>query len=578
MKKWMMSLLCLLVLCSIFCSHELEKNILITGVIKNPKNNQIKIKLQSIPLDPDGQFRFVEKSDKSGYFDVDFGNQFALYLKPGDTIHLEVDAEQGLNGIKLTGDRLIINQFMVELAVESEKVNSNFSKNYQKIFILPEQNYINTINDLWKPLKEQFAEFKNESNQEDEHFIKTLQASILYSRANLLIRYPNWYRQFSGQSDYLPSEDYFKFLLELDLNDAALWEVEEYKEFLSSYLTIFSENMLKQTTRFENLNYKPYRAKMDVTLDTFSDPIIRSEMLYSFMSNLMSDYNHKGLDDLILLFRQNCTNPQYIKEIEKQISHDKAIRDKCTIQVFKSIDDVTLDVFLFSPSELEKGDKRAALAFFHGGGWESGKPEWGQMQCEHFSSLGLVCLSFQYRLTTQHDVTPVESIEDAKSAIRWIREHAEDLGIDPNRIVASGYSAGGHLAACTAMIAGFENPDEDHSISSKANAMMFWVTPFMVFKDGWFGQILKGKAKIEDCDPYTHVRPGLPPSIIFQGTEDDLVPVGSVKAFAKKMEEAGNRCDLHIYEGQTHLNWGDNNFDVLQKMEKFLESIGYLDL
>jgi hypothetical protein len=55
------------------------------------------------------------------------------------------------------------------------------------------------------------------------------------------------------------------------------------------------------------------------------------------------------------------------------------------------------------------------------------------------------------------------------------------------------------------------------------------------------------------------------------------VPFWSVKEFAKKMTAAGNRCDFHIYEGQTHLNWGDNARDVLEKMDKFLESIGYLD-
>ena len=90
------------------------------------------------------------------------------------------------------------------------------------------------------------------------------------------------------------------------------------------------------------------------------------------------------------------------------------------------------------------------------------------------------------RLTTQHDATPLESIADAKSAIRWIRENAEELGVDPDRIVASGYSAGGHLAMCTAMIDKFDESHEDHSISSAADALMIGVTPVKVFEDGWF--------------------------------------------------------------------------------------------
>jgi acetyl esterase/lipase len=365
---------------------------------------------------------------------------------------------------------------------------------------------------------------------------------------------------------------------ELDLNDPELFDLIEYKTFLNRYFFHKSEEALKSSPELRNRNYKSFRANMKVALDTFKDPMIRSEMMYPFMQNLMTDYNHKGIDDLIQAFKKNCTNQDYIAEIEKLYQADKAIRDKCVVKVYKTIGDVTLDVFLYSPSGIKKGEKRPALAFFHGGGWEAGKPEWGDMQCEHFSSLGLVALSFQYRLTTQHDTTPLEGIADAKSAIRWIRENAEELGVDPSRIVASGFSAGGHLAMCTAMIDKFDEPYEDHSISSAADALMLWVTPVKVFEDGWFKQILRNGADVKECDPDAHVRPGLPPSIIFQGTADDLIPLWTVKEFARKMTAAGNRCDLHIYEGQTHLNWGDNARDVLEKMDKFLESIGYMDL
>jgi acetyl esterase/lipase len=150
------------------------------------------------------------------------------------------------------------------------------------------------------------------------------------------------------------------------------------------------------------------------------------------------------------------------------------------------------------------------------------------------------------------------------------------IGHSLEKIVASGFSAGGHLSLCTTMIDKFDEPDEDQSVSSSANALFLWVTPVKVFADGWFKEILKGKADVSECDPAEHIRADLPPSIIFQGTADHLIPLWSVKEFVKNMKAVGNRCELNLYEGQTHLGWGDNGIDVMNKMDAFLASIGYI--
>jgi acetyl esterase/lipase len=128
---------------------------------------------------------------------------------------------------------------------------------------------------------------------------------------------------------------------------------------------------------------------------------------------------------------------------------------------------------------------------------------------------------------------------------------------------------------CTAMVAGYDEPEEDHSVSSAVDAMLLWVTPAKIFP-GWFDQMLDGKGSRSEFDPDKLLRPDLPPMVFFQGTADDTVPAWSVEAFVKKSQEIGNHCDLHMYEGQTHLGWGENAEDVLQKMAAFLESIGFI--
>lgn len=578
MRRLILSILVLICITSQLLLGNTKKSYILSGKIHNAQNPQISIQNQNVALNDRGYFYLSRSIDNPSYVSIDFGKKISLYLFPGDSLNLEIDTNKELDKIKVSGDRQEINRFLIHDEYEAEKLINHFNENYKTLFQLNEKEYVQKIDEFQRPFKDRLEKFIADQKVTDEYFIKTQKAIMLYSYSDNLLKYPSWHRKFSTNKTYQPSDGYYDFLKRVNFNNAELLDIKEYRTFLDVYLRIFSEKELENESLYSNKNYKPFRAKMKVALETFTNPTVRSEKLYSVLKKLFAEYYHKGINDIIDAFRNNCINQIYLEEIDRMIKNDKAIRESCVIKVYKKTNNVELDVFVYLPTDYRKGKKRAALAFFHGGGWECGKPEWGHGQCLHFSKLGIVCFSFEYRLTTQHDVTPLESIADAKSAIRWIREQAYEYNIDPNRIVASGYSAGGHLAACTAMIDNFDELTENQSISPAANALMFWVTPVKVFADGWFKQILKGRAKVKDCDPDEFIRSGLPPSIIFQGTADNIIPLWSVKQFANKMKAAGNRCELNIYEGQTHLGWGENVKDVYAKMDKFLESLGYFDL
>jgi len=84
----------------------------------------------------------------------------------------------------------------------------------------------------------------------------------------------------------------------------------------------------------------------------------------------------------------------------------------------------------------------------------------------------MVTARADYRVKSRHGVTPKECVDDARSAVRWFRENAGKLGVDPNRIVASGGSAGGHIAACTTLMP--EEELKDEKVSCKANALILF--------------------------------------------------------------------------------------------------------
>jgi len=268
------------------------------------------------------------------------------------------------------------------------------------------------------------------------------------------------------------------------------------------------------------------------------------------------------------------------------------------VEVYRQIGDVKLNAWIFEPKGHTATERRPAIVFFFGGGWQSGTPGQFLPQCRHLAERGMVAITVDYRVKGRQGVPPQECIRDAKAAIRWVRTNSSRLGIDPDRIAAGGGSVGGHLAAAVALVPGFED-DEKPVVSSMPNALVLF-NPAVVLApvEGQPDLLPADKAaairerangKPQEISPYHFVRSGMPPSIIFHGTNDEAVPFPTVVAFQKAMVAAGNRCELKEYEGQRHgfFNPGRgqgearaegtrNYYRTLKELDLFLESLGYL--
>jgi len=260
------------------------------------------------------------------------------------------------------------------------------------------------------------------------------------------------------------------------------------------------------------------------------------------------------------------------------------------VEIYKTVGDVDLQAYIFEPSKHRQGDNSAAIVFFFGGGWRQGSPNQFQPHAAYLASRGMVAIVADYRVSARHGVKAVECVRDAKSAIRWTRENAERLGIDPDRIVAAGGSAGGHLAACTGLIGDFDEGSEDTTISSVPNAMVLF-NPALVLApidDIPFGAervaSLTNRMGVDPArlSPYHHIVKGAPPTIIFHGREDTTVPFATAQAFTEAMEDAGNRCVLIAYDNQGHgfFNYGRNENEMFRattsEMHNFLQGLGYV--
>ncbi len=161
-----------------------------------------------------------------------------------------------------------------------------------------------------------------------------------------------------------------------------------------------------------------------------------------------------------------------------------------------------------------------------------------------------MAVSIQYRLSNE-SVTPIDALADVCSAFRWVRAQAATLGVDPNRVAASGVSAGGHLAAAAATI-GCDNAEGPYRTGGP-DALVLWSPALDVSADGHFRRLLRERATVEAYSPVEHVRPRMPPVHIVHGERDTLTPLGGARRFCERVNASGGRCELVVYPGVGHL-------------------------
>jgi acetyl esterase len=125
--------------------------------------------------------------------------------------------------------------------------------------------------------------------------------------------------------------------------------------------------------------------------------------------------------------------------------------------VYTSVGGVDLKLHVFNPEGHTAESAAPAIVLFFGGGWASGTVMQFAPQARHFAARGMVAIVADYRVSSRHKTTPFEAMADARSAIRWIRSHARELGVDASRLAAGGGSSGGHLALSAGV---FDTPDE----------------------------------------------------------------------------------------------------------------------
>ena len=202
----------------------------------------------------------------------------------------------------------------------------------------------------------------------------------------------------------------------------------------------------------------------------------------------------------------------------------------------------------FPPDHNPAKAKVPGIILFHGGGWQRGNLQQFRDACAYFASRGLVCATAEYQMLAKHAVAGLPAgesykracVTDAKSAIRWFKQNSGKLGIDPDRIITGGGSAGGHISALATMNPGLNDPGDPNDIDTSVVAYL-WFNPAFA----------PGDKSDPEIDILTHLKSDLPPAIVFFGDKDEW-KTGWDTAHAKWKSLGVETIDLRIAKGQPH--------------------------
>jgi len=224
--------------------------------------------------------------------------------------------------------------------------------------------------------------------------------------------------------------------------------------------------------------------------------------------------------------------------------------------VYKQTPQGELRMYFAMPADWSPNDKRPALIFFFGGGWTSGKVLAFDKEAEYFAKCGIVVGLADYRVRKRHGVALDKCAEDARSAVRWVRANCRNLGVDPKRVIAGGGSAGGHIAACTAIPEAPNSDTDDLRVSCMPNGLLLFYPVVNLLEGRWknakqnLSRFGIGEDLANKLSPLLHVTKAWPPTVFFTGTADIGIP--NAVLFHNKAKGAGATVELYVAEGRGH--------------------------
>ncbi len=243
----------------------------------------------------------------------------------------------------------------------------------------------------------------------------------------------------------------------------------------------------------------------------------------------------------------------YAIRLLKLIETEPAVPESIEVQkdiVYKQVDSTSLQLDIYKLKSLKK--EAPVLIFIHGGAWAKGERSDYLPYLLDYAQKGYVTITVSYRLSGAAHFPA--AVQDVQSAVQWIREHSAAHMINPEKIALIGGSAGGHLAMMVAYAD--ENPDRKVQAVVNLYGPTDLTTEYARNRDECLNFLGKSYQERPDlyqaASPQTYISRDDPPTLIFHGTIDSLVPVSQSDSLHQWLDRAGVPNEYHRLKGWPH--------------------------
>lgn len=472
----------------------------------------------------------------------------------------------------------IVTQYLAQQKAISDKFAGRFYPNYTNIHRLPEKAFVAKIDSAANDFYLLLDAYKGRLAPA---YVATQRFEIKIDFDRLLIEYPNNHENYTTErrGHYPVIEQKINDDLPF-FDDPALIGNSDLSRFISSFLNYKINGELKKPA-YQGLYNKRLYALWYLLPRYFKNERCKTYQQYQLLFAHLGRNGIKYTDELYQDFKKHCSDTSLTAKLE-QVYRDSRndVRDHQVIE-YKRIGNYGLDIHIFQKAGSRSNIKKPVIVFFHGGSWSEGQPSWHFAACRKYAAKGWVACAVEYRIYGAQATLPFAAVMDARSSIRWLRAHGKELGIDTRRIVATGNSAGGHLALATALANSCNEKNDNLKLSAVPNVVLAnsGVYDLTDEKTVWIRKDLKDKDLVKMISPNYLVKKHLPPMLLIHSTVDQNVPYASAQKFAELMHAADNHFQFKSLTEGGHFIFDDPRYTpkVFAWRKAFLDSLGYPD-